>query len=50
MLFTLNAPSAYLPFSALVNSSLVCVSGIGSAFAATLLEWSGPILQMNGAR
>src|SRR5258705_78479 len=28
MLFTLNAPRAYLPLSALANKSVVCVSGI----------------------
>src|ERR1035437_9861042 len=28
MLLTLKAPSAYLPFRALANKSLVCVSGI----------------------
>src|SRR5437879_11279712 len=28
MLLTLNAPMAYLPLSALLNSSLVCVSGM----------------------
>src|SRR4051812_6220224 len=28
MLFTLNAPRAYLPFSAFANKSVVCVSGI----------------------
>ena len=32
MLLTLNAPSAYLPFNALANSSLVCVSGISFHF------------------
>src|SRR6266850_569647 len=30
MLFTLKAPRAYLPLSALANRSLVCVSGIVS--------------------
>jgi hypothetical protein len=29
MLFTLNAPSAYLPFNAFAKSSFVCVNGIG---------------------
>src|SRR5437870_1360419 len=31
MLFTLKAPSAYLPFRALANSSRVCVNGISSS-------------------
>jgi hypothetical protein len=43
MLFTLNAPSAYLPFNAFANKSRVCVSGI--IFVLLLFDQPIPISQ-----
>src|SRR2546428_674747 len=45
MLFTLKAPRAYFPFSALANRSLVCVSGIVSFFGFWVEPGSQPRLQ-----